>query len=59
MKSGSIWRLRVELEMGRRKAGLDVWKKTAQTVLREAAFEVVKRVILKIDLGSSSSSVVY
>lgn len=44
--------------MGRKKAGLDVWKKTAQTVLREAAFEVAKRVILKIDLGSSSSSVV-
>lgn len=59
VKLGRVWRLRVELEMGRREAGLDVWKKTAPTVPREAAFEVAKRVIFKIDLGSSLSSVVY
>mgnify|MGYP006996442351 CR=1 FL=1 len=59
MKLGRVWRLRVELEMGRREAGLDVWKKTAPTVPREAAFEVAKRVIFKIDLGSSLSCVVY
>lgn len=59
VKLGRIWRLRVELEMGRREARLEVWKETAQTVLRQAVFEVAKRVIFKIDLGSSPSSVVY
>ena len=51
MKLGRVWRLRVELEMGRREAGLDVWKKTAPTVPREAAIVVAKRLIFKIDLG--------
>ena len=59
VKLGRVWRLRVELEMRRREAGLDVWKKTAPTVPREAAFEVAKRVVFKIDLGSSLSCVVY
>lgn len=34
--------MRVELEIGRREEGLEVWKETVQTLLREATFEVVK-----------------
>lgn len=54
MKSGSIWRLRVELEIGGEESRARRLEENCSDCIREAAFEVVKRGDLKIDLGSSS-----
>lgn len=55
---GRIRRLRIEFEIRRWVRGIEIRKEAVQTILREAAYEVVKRVTFR-NLGSSPCSIIY